>query len=120
MVRCRVDAQPPGEVCVCPTTAAEVTRGRLAMIARFCSGPSLINSFRLFVDSLNLLRLFPIVPYDSAADVSFRGLDAMELGIGTQDLRIGAVALASGLTVLTRNKRGFTRIPGLRIADWSD
>ncbi len=119
MVRFRVDAQPPGEVCTCPTTAEEAVRGRLAMIARFRFGLNLINAYRWFVDSLNILRQFPIISYESVSDAHFQRLDTMRLRIGTLDVRIGAVALAHGLTVLTRNKRDFGKIPGLRFADWS-
>jgi tRNA(fMet)-specific endonuclease VapC len=35
------------------------------------------------------------------------------------DLRLGAVALESTLTVVTRNIRDFNRVPGVRTEDWS-
>jgi predicted nucleic acid-binding protein len=35
------------------------------------------------------------------------------------DLRIGAVALVRGFTVLTRNIVYFEKIPGLRVEDWT-
>jgi tRNA(fMet)-specific endonuclease VapC len=34
-------------------------------------------------------------------------------------LKIAAVALANNIVLLTRNRRDFSRIPGLRIDDWS-
>jgi predicted nucleic acid-binding protein len=35
------------------------------------------------------------------------------------DVRIGAIALEHGLTIVTRNVRDFSRIPALATVDWS-
>jgi tRNA(fMet)-specific endonuclease VapC len=43
----------------------------------------------------------------------------MKLNVGRMDLRIGAIALEHGATVVTRNLRDFRRIPNLTAEDWS-
>ena len=71
------------------------------------------------IDTLGLLHQFPIVPFDLASENQFQTLLAMRHRVGRQDLKIAAIALANNLTVVTRNRRDFTRVPGLAIDDWS-
>ena len=42
-----------------------------------------------------------------------------ELNVKHNDLRIAAIALELGATVVTRNRRDFSRVPGLLIEDWA-
>jgi tRNA(fMet)-specific endonuclease VapC len=64
-----------------------------------------------------LLAGFPIVSYDQPAEDEFQLLRVIR--IGTQDLQIASIALANQLIVVTRNRRDFSRVPGLTIEDWS-
>ena len=60
-----------------------------------------------------------VLPFDEQAVAQFYQLQQRRIRIGTQDLRIAAIALVNGCTVITRNQRDFERVPGLSVADWS-
>ena len=69
-----------------------------------------------------LLRDFasiPVVDFDTAAATAFSGLVAQRVRIGAMDLRIAAIALGRGLTVLSRNLRDFRKVPNLVVEDWT-
>jgi tRNA(fMet)-specific endonuclease VapC len=64
----------------------------------------------------------PVLPFDAAAarrDGEVRArLERLGPPIGDADLRIAAIALARGLTVVTANARHFQRVPGLTVENW--
>jgi tRNA(fMet)-specific endonuclease VapC len=71
---------------------------------------------------LGLLRDYsatPVLAFDLRAAAEYDNLVAQRVRVGTLDLRIAAIALANGLTVLTRNVRDFGRVPNLVSEDWT-
>jgi tRNA(fMet)-specific endonuclease VapC len=70
-----------------------------------------------------LLRLIPALPLPATAGPAYGALrSALERRgeiIGNNDLWIAAHALASNLTLVTNNEREFSRIPALRIENWT-
>ncbi len=64
-------------------------------------------------------RQFELLPFPLPAIQRFQPLRALRLNVGAMDLRLAAVALEHGLTVVTRNVRDFQRIPGVQTEDWS-
>jgi tRNA(fMet)-specific endonuclease VapC len=65
------------------------------------------------------LGRFQTLAFTKPAILRFQQLYALKLGVGKMDLRIAAVTLENGGIVVTRNRRDFHRVPGLRIVDWS-
>jgi tRNA(fMet)-specific endonuclease VapC len=69
-----------------------------------------------------LLEVWPVLPFDlTAARMYARlwaGLAAKGVSIGAHDLMIAATALANGLALVTRDKRSFPKVPGLRVLHW--
>lgn len=115
----RLAAWPLNAVGISPVTAEESLRGRLAAVARASDAATRILQYGQLVEAIRLVGQLEIAPYDLSAENHFQQLRAQRLWVGTQDLRIAAVALANNLTLLTRNRRDFGRVPGLVLDDWS-
>ena len=79
---------------------------------------------RLLLERLDgaLLPNLPVLPFDVAAARRYGEVRAELERLGTPlaeaDLRIGAIALSRGLTVVTGNVRHFERIPELSVENW--
>ena len=69
-----------------------------------------------------LLPYLPVLPFDEAAARRYGEIRAELERRGTPlaeaDLRIGAIALARGLRMVTGNVRHFQRIPDLPVENW--
>ena len=68
------------------------------------------------------LNAFNSLPFEDEAALIFGQIraDLQRQGkpIGPYDLQIAAIALANDLTLVTHNTAEFSRIDGLRLADW--
>jgi tRNA(fMet)-specific endonuclease VapC len=97
----------------------EQTKGWLAEVARATTVEMEVRAFTEMQQSLRFCTAFAIWEYTQAAAEKCAELKRQKLRVGTQDLRIAAIALVRDATVLTRNSRDFGRVPGLRIEDWT-
>jgi len=71
------------------------------------------------VVDIDTFRDAPILAYDDLAATEFERLRQARIRIGTKDLRIAAICISNGATLLTRNLKDFGQVPGLRAEDWS-
>ena len=101
-------------VAMAAITAAELLHGvhRLRASKRKTRAEAVVET---------LLSSIPVIPFDLVcaraharlgAELARRGIT-----VGTHDLMIGATALARGFSIITRDQRSFSRIPGLEIED---
>lgn len=100
-------------------TVGEQIDGWLTM-SRTAKAPQHHESAATFLILLvNSWQRFPLEPYSASAVDRFEQLWKLKLNVGRNDLRIAAISLELGATVVTRNRRDFGRVPGLMIEDWS-
>ena len=114
-----IASHPPGVFGISPIAIEEILSGRLAILSRPLGGTALIQAYERLVAAVQMLQLFAVVPFDQTSENEFQQLRASRLRIGSQDLKIAAVALVNQLTLLSRNRRDFGRIAGLMLDDWS-
>jgi len=100
----RFAQEPADSVAICPINIEEIMRGRLSPLARVLTGNRHVLAYARLVAAEEMFRLFPLVPFDAACESEFQYLRASRLRVGTLDLKIAAIALTNGLTVLTRNR----------------
>ena len=62
---------------------------------------------------------FIVLDFDDASARLFEKLKKQKIRSGTADLKIAAATIAHGGILLTRNFQHFSKVPGLRVEDWS-
>jgi len=115
----RVRAESPDSLGVSIVIVEEALRGRMARLGRQLPANKLVEPYRSFQRAVLFFRSVNIVAFDLDCEQKFQELRALRFRIGTLDLRIAATALVHGLIQATRNRGDFSRVPGLRIEDWS-
>lgn len=118
-VRARLASFSSEEVAVSIVTVEEMLRGRLGILARRSEGEARVHAYTKLLETVQFFSSVPVVPFDMACEQQFQALRAMRLRVGSRDLRIAATALVHSVVVITRNRRDFEQVPGLRLDDWS-
>jgi tRNA(fMet)-specific endonuclease VapC len=108
----RVRSMSPDDLAVSAMTVAELYYGALnsqrpepalARVRAFLSAPLAMHDFG----------------FDAARHHAEIRLALRSQPIGERDLVIAATARAADLTVVTRNRRHFERVPGLHVENWT-
>jgi tRNA(fMet)-specific endonuclease VapC len=112
----------PAEVATTVVTRIEILQGRFDFVLKASNGQELLRALVWLTQSEDLLRQIIVLPIDEMAAAQFDRLRQIKKlrRIGRADLLIAAIALARGATVVTRNLRHFSQIPGLRVENWMD
>lgn len=115
----KIAAHPVGAVGVSVVSYQEQSKGCNNLINRATKPHELVAAYALHYRVIDFFRSFPLAPFDLAAATEADRLRGLKLGIGTMDLRIAAIALSRGITVVTRNVADFGKVPSLAILDWA-
>lgn len=115
----RVNAVNPKDIAITIVTVEEQMYGQLNRIRRANSADEVISADASLRKTVNYLTDFELLDFDAGAYNCYGELVRQKIRVGTQDLRIAAITLSKSGILLTRNRRDFEKIPGLRFEDWS-
>lgn len=117
----RLAAIPPALQAAPVVVMDEMLRGRLDMIRQADAGRAAVTvarAYELLDQTVAAFRAVRILPFTDAADVLVRGWKRAKIRVGTNDMRIAAIAISHQATLASRNARDFSLIPGLMLDVW--
>jgi len=97
----------------------EQTRGWLAYAAKSRAIAHQIKAYGRLRKHLLTYLAIDVLDFDDAAGAEYEQLLRLKLRIGTSDLKIAAITLATKGTLLSRNRSDFRHVPALRVEDWA-
>lgn len=113
----RLRTSPDSDIRLPVVSVEEQLRGWLAAIHRQKDVAKQTGEYARLVRVLRFLRAWEVVPFEAPAAAEFKRLRGEGVRIGSQDLKIASIALAHGATLLSRNLRDYSAVPGLRVED---
>jgi tRNA(fMet)-specific endonuclease VapC len=96
----------------------EVMRGWMAAIRRVPDPRRQVRAYEQFQRLFQFFATWNVVPWNDAAAATFDSLRRAKVRVGTMDLKIASICLVHQATLLTRNRRDFSVVPGLVFDDW--
>ena len=101
-------------------TVEEQLTGWYTLLRKQKSREQLARAYRNLVETVVELNQFRLLSFTEEAIDRFENLRTLKLGVRANDLRIAAIALVSGATVVTQNVADFGRVPDLLVENWAD
>jgi tRNA(fMet)-specific endonuclease VapC len=115
----RLRRRPPGEIFTTIINIEEQMRGWLAVIGRSKKVQHEVSAYRHLHALLSFFGAIPVLDFDEPAAERYQQLRRSRIRIGSMDLKIAAIAMSRGATLLSRNLSDFRRVPGLIVEDWA-
>ncbi len=96
----------------------EQMRGWLAAIKKRARVADQVDVYPRLTQLVDFYSQWTIVPFDEHCAEIFESLRKSRIRIGTEDLKIAAIALANDALLLSANLVHFQKVPGLKVKDW--
>jgi tRNA(fMet)-specific endonuclease VapC len=99
-------------------TVEELMRGWMAAIRSMHDPRRQISAYGKLRQLFRFFATWNVLDWDDDAADAFEALKRAKTRIGTMDLKIASICLANHATLLSRNRKDFDHVPGLRVEDW--
>ena len=109
----------PDDFYISVVSSHEQLLGAHKFIAGTSSLSKIVRGYELIEAAMSDYGRFQRLSFDRTAAEQFLDLRSQKIRIGTMDLRIASITLTHNFTLLTRNTVDFTKVPGLRVEDWT-
>lgn len=93
-------------------------RGWMPEIKRRREFHEQVVAYDRLAEVFDFFKKWQLLPFDARAANECRLLQQQKVRIGTQDLKIAAIALVHNALLLSVNLRDFDKVPGLRVENW--
>ncbi len=114
----RIRAAQAEEFGIPVIAAEEQCRGWLAEVGRQRDVQKQVLAYERLARLFEFLAHWTVVRFDARAAAEFIRLRKQLRRMGTQDLKIAAIALTNGALLLSANLSDFSQVPGLRVENW--
>jgi tRNA(fMet)-specific endonuclease VapC len=101
--------------------ADQLLRGRLNYVRQTEAGKtkSTLEGAYLFLEqTISDLNRARLLSYTPGADALVQAWRKQKIKVGISDLRIAAICVVHGATLISRNRRDFDQVPGLLVEYW--
>ncbi|MDB9313499.1 type II toxin-antitoxin system VapC family toxin [Spirulina sp. CS-785/01] len=78
-----------------------------------------MQAYQNLQELLNDVKDLNLLSFTNSASQLYKQLVQDKIRIGTNDLRIAAIALSLNATVVTRNTQYFAKVPNLKLENWA-
>lgn len=116
----RIEQHDPGALAVTIITVEEQLSSWYTLRRQVKGREKLARVYDRFTDNVRCLTQLQILSFSEAEIDRYEELSRLKLRVKANDLRIASIALCHSAIVVTRNRRDFSRVPGLRIDTWGD
>lgn len=115
-----MDEHPFEEIGTTIVTIEEHLRGWLAVISRERQARRQIPAYRELATLFEFFADFKVLSFEENAADKFEMLRSASIRVGTNDLKIAAIALANDALLVTANRQDFEKVPNLPFENWLD
>jgi tRNA(fMet)-specific endonuclease VapC len=115
----RLDRLPPDDIATSIVSFHEQVQGALAYLKRARRPEQIVAAYVKLEAIWRWFLKMNVLSYTIEAQGRFGELKPRCRRVKTMDLRIASIALVTDSTLLSRNLRDFSQVPGLVVEDWT-